>query len=242
MVNRKSFAQKLAEEELSHVDRAVAFLWFYRYSQNYDERSASELAEDLREEGFPKPNVFRLKTDLKKSKYTIKGKRPNTFQLDLRKIKELDQTYLKLLKIKVHVSQEHIIPSDIINNTRKYLEQMVNQINSCYDLNFFDSCAVMMRRLMESLIIEIYISQKRQQEIQKDGAFLMLDKLIGFICADRNITLSRNTPRTMRDVKQIGDTAAHDRVYITQQQDINDLKSGYRKLIQELLVLSKISK
>ena len=46
----------------------------------------------------------------------------------------------------------------------------------------------------------------------------------------------------MDEVKQIGDTAAHDRTYITQQGDIDDLKTKYRKLISELLVLAGIHK
>jgi hypothetical protein len=45
----------------------------------------------------------------------------------------------------------------------------------------------------------------------------------------------------MKNIKDIGDTAAHDRTYITQQTDIDDLKSKYRRLIKELLVLSKIN-
>ena len=35
-----------------------------------------------------------------------------------------------------------------------------------------------------------------------------------------------------------GVTAAHDRTYITQQIDIDDIKARYRKLISELLVAS----
>jgi hypothetical protein len=69
----------------------------------------------------------------------------------------------------------------------------------------------------------------------------MLEKLISYICSDNNITLSRNSPKTMKNIKDIGDTAAHDRTYITQQTDIDDLKSKYRRLIKELLVLSKIN-
>lgn len=60
MKTRTDFAQALAKQELSHVDRAIGLLWYYRHSQEYEERSASELATDLHDEGFPKPNVTRL--------------------------------------------------------------------------------------------------------------------------------------------------------------------------------------
>ena len=33
-------------------------------------------------------------------------------------------------------------------------------------------------------------------------------------------------PKTMKEIKQIGDTASHDRTYITEQTDIDDIKSN----------------
>lgn len=240
MKNRSQFAKALATLDLSHADRAIAFLWYYRSSQDFDERSASQLAADLQEESFPKPNITRLKKDLQRSKYTVKGKRQGTFQLDIRHIPELDSKYNPISKVKKYEPKDIIIPSDWVANKRKYLEDIVNQINGGYEVGFFDSCATMMRRLMESLIIEVYIKQNRQQEIQENGVFVMLEKLISRIRSDPGVVLSRNAPKTMTDIKQLGDTAAHDRVYITQEQDIDDVKARYRRLIQELLHLSGI--
>lgn len=240
MIKRSEFAKKIADLELDHVGRAIAFLWYYRQTQEYDERSASELAKDLSDEHFPSPNITRLNESLKRNKYTIKGKQQNTFQLDIRKIPELDAEYNKLLKIKTYTPSDNIIPSDWVKGTRLYLEKLVHQINSAYELGLFDCCAVMCRRLMELLIIEVYISSNRQHEIQNNKIFYMLDKLISYICADKNITLSRNSLKTMLAMKDIGDTAAHDRFYVTESGDIDEIKPKYRRLIQELLTLSKI--
>jgi hypothetical protein len=241
MIKRSAFAQKIAEIDLTHTDRAIAFLWYYRQTQEYEERSITELANDLHDEGFPKPNPTRLKESLIKSKYVVRGKQKSTFQLDLRKTQELDKVYKELLKIKEYEPKDNIIPSEWVKGTRIYLQKLVNQINTTYEWGLYDCCAVMCRRLMESLIIEVYICSKRQKEIQSNKVFFMLEKLISYICSDNNITLSRNSPKTMKNIKDIGDTAAHDRTYITQQTDIDDLKSKYRRLIKELLVLSKIN-
>jgi hypothetical protein len=242
MENRSQFANRLARLDLQHVDRAIAFLWYYRHTQQYEERTPSDLALDLRDEGFPKPNVTRLEIDLKKNTFTIRGLRKGSYQLDIRKIEELDQKYLPLLnKREVKVS-DNVLPTDWFTGTRSYLEQLVHQINGSYEFGWFDACAVLCRRLMESLIIEIYISKKRHTEIQVNGAFFALERLIGHIRNDKTIALSRKAPSTMDEVKQIGDTAAHDRTYITQPIDINDIKVNYRRLIQELLVLSGIKK
>ena len=120
---------------------------------------------------------------------------------------------------------------------------MVYQINVAYDYGLYDACAVMVRRLMESLIIEVFIYNKIANEIKINGKFFFdLDGLIKKITNHNKIHLGRNTPKYLIKIKELGDTAAHDRVYITQQPDIDDLKLEIRKVIQELLLLAGIIK
>ncbi len=242
MVSRSDFSLHLAKLELSHTDRAVAFLYYYRETQEFEERSAPDLAGDLHDEGFPKPNVTRLREGLSRSQFTTRGSQSELYQLDVRRIGELEVLYGQLLeRRKVSVSK-NLIPPEWVAGTRQYLEQMVYQINAAYEYGMYDASAVLLRRMMESLIIEIYIHEKRHHDIQVGGVFLMLDKLISHITTDKGISLSRNTPKTMREIKQLGDIAAHDRTYITPQVDIDDLKARYRRLIQELLPKAGITK
>ena len=49
-----------------------------------------------------------------------------------------------------------VLVSSIFNNTRGYIERVVNQINGSYEKGWYDCCAVMTRRLLETLIIETY--------------------------------------------------------------------------------------
>jgi hypothetical protein len=242
MTTRNDFCLKLANLSLSHADRAIALLWYYRQRQEFDERTASDLASDLREEGFPKPNVSRLKADLRKSKLTIKGRQKDSFQIDVRRLSNLDGLYAELFEAKRVTVSGHIIPPDWVAGTRRYLEEIAHQINGSYEYHFYDACAALMRRLMESLIIEVYVHEKRHHEIQSGGIFVPLERLIGLITADRKIPLGRNTPKTMLETKQMGDTAAHDRVYITPQVDIDDHKAKYRRMIEELLDKAGIRK
>ncbi len=242
MVSRSDFSRHLAKLDLSHTNRAVAFLYYYRETQEFDERSASDLAGDLHDDGFPKPNVTHLRKSLSKSRFTTRGSQSGLFQLDVRRIEKLEALYGQLLqRRKVSVSK-HLIPPEWVAGTRQYLEQIVYQINAAYEYGMYDANAVLLRRLMESLIIETYIHEKRHHDIQVNGVFLMLDKLISHITTDKGISLSRNTPKTMWEIKQLGDTAAHDRTYITPQVDIDDLKARYRRLIQELLSKAGITK
>ena len=242
MTNRADFARRIAELPLSHVERAIAMLWYFRDSQEFDERSAKDLADDLQEESFPRPNVTRLKEDLRRSSFTVRGRQPGTFQIDLRKAPELEKKYGEMIRTKRVPVTGEVIPMEWVLGTRRYLEQIVYQINGCYESGFHDACAALCRRLMESLIIEVYVHEKRHHEIQSNGVFLPLERLIGYVTADKNVALGRNTPKTMIETKQLGDTAAHDRVYITPQIDIDDHKAKYRRMIQELLEKAGIQK
>ncbi len=240
MPDRGSFAKALASLSLTHTERAIAFLWYYRHTQEFEERSASELANDLHDEDFPKPNVSRLDADLRQSRYTIRGARAGTYQIDVRRLGELDATYGPHLKIRVVPPSDSLLPQAFVAGTRPYLEQLVLQINAAYDHGLYDASAVIARRLMESLIIELYVSQKRHAEIQHAGNFLGLEALINHMLTDASVAKSSNLRRTAPKVKALGDTAAHDRTYITRKSDIDDLKLDYSRLISELLRLSGV--
>lgn len=240
MASRRDFARRIADLDLSHSERAIALLWYYDFSQEFEERTASELAADLNGERFPRPNVTRLRNDLQASRLVIRGSRSNSFRLDIRHKTKLDEQYLDFVGGQPVEVKGHVLNPQLVAGTRSYLEQMVFEINGTYEYGFYDGTATLCRRLMESLLIEIYIYQKRTQEIRQGTAFFQLERLLAHVRQDSSVTLSRNSPKTMTEIKQLGDTAAHDRVYITQKDDVDDLKPKFRRLIQELLSLSGI--
>lgn len=243
MKRRDEFAREIAELELGPTDRAIAFLWYYRESQEYEERTASELAADMHEEGFPRANVTRLEQDLRRSRYTIRGTRNRSFQIAVGRIQELQQRYGELAAVNRVAVLDTVLPTEWFQGTRPFLERIAHQINGTYQFGFYDACATLCRRLVESLIIEIYIHLRRVPEIRRDNAFFMLEALITKICNDNTITLSRNAPSTMAEIKTIGDTAAHDRNYITEQIDMPDVfLVRYRRLIRELMGMAGIAR
>lgn len=143
-------------------------------------------------------------------------------------------------KLKTVEVRGAILPPEIVAGTRGYIERMALEINGSCQSEWYDAAAVMCRRLMESLIIEVYESQKRQAETKPGGTYLPLEKLINHIAADRNVSLGRNTPKSMNHIKELGDTAAHDRTYITKQPDIDESRTEIRRVISELLHLSGV--
>jgi len=234
MKTRAKFLHGLSDLGLTHAERAVALLWYYRETQEFEDRTASELATDLQDDGYPRPHVTRLRNALRRSRYAIRGRRGAAFQINARWLPELHDRFGDRLGARSAAVGDSILPTEWFAGTRAYLERMVHQVNGCYEYGFYDGCATLGRRLLESLLIEVYVSRQRHQEVQQNGVFVGLERLIAHICKDSTIALSRNAPRTMREVKQLGDFAAHDRVYITEQLDIDDLKARYRRLIREL--------
>lgn len=240
MKSRSEFARAIASLNLTALDCAIALLWFYRESQLYEERTASELAADMHEEGFSKPNVSRLEADLRRSRYTVRGNRNRAYRIALVKLEELQDKYGTLAAFTRVEVQDSILPTEWFKGTRPYLERLAHQINGSYQYGFYDGCGALCRRLMESLIVEIYIHNRRHQDIQINGSFLMLERLIAKIRSDALVALGRNTPKSMDDTKALGDTAAHDRTYITEKLDLDELKPRYRKMIAELMNLAGI--
>lgn len=243
MKTRAEFAEEIAALGLSPLDRAIAFLWFYRESQEYEERTASELAADMNEEGLPRPNVTRLNEELRRSRLTVRGARPGSYQVSLAHIEGLSEVYGPLASVERVDVQDTVLPSQWFTGVRPSFEKLAHQINGTFQYGFYDACATMCRRLMESLIIESYLHMRRAPEIRRDNAFFMLDALINKICNDPTITLGRNSPATMAEVKSIGDTAAHDRNYITEQLDLSDaFLLRYRRLIRELMGIAGVAR
>jgi len=240
MSNRKKFLTKLSQDKTTRLEQAIALLWYYNIKQEYEERSASDLVSDIEEDSFGRPNVTKLRAGLKKSRLTVSGTRPDSFRINAAHFSELSKKYGQLIDFVETEVTSSVLPIESFQGKRIYLERMVNQINGSYDYGFYDACAVMIRRLMESLIIEIFFTQSRVSEIKSNNVIISLDRLIDKITNDSQIHLGRNTPKGMHLIKDLGDTAAHDRTYITRKEDIDDNKNSIRKVINELLVLAGI--
>ena len=52
--------------------------------------------------------------------------------------------------------------------------------------------------------------------------------------------LGRNTKKSIRKLKQLGDQSAHNRRYNAHREDIDKLQQDFRDVCQELLYLSKL--
>jgi hypothetical protein len=98
-----------------------------------------------------------------------------------------------------------------------------HQINGTYDCGF-DACSLVSPAYGITCHRVMFIVV--DTEIQQSGTFISLDRLVAHIKGDRSVVVGRATPKTMDDVKQLGDTAAHDRTYITTQVTLMTQRLG----------------
>lgn len=129
-----------------------------------------------------------------------------------------------------------MLPDSIFRGTRGYIEKIVFQINRSYEQACYDGCSVLMRRLLETLIVEAFERNGVADQIKNNyGQFLQLGELIEKTCSCTSWNLSRNSKRSIRNYKNLGDVSAHNRYYLAHRHDIDKHAGGFRIVAQELL-------
>ena len=136
-------------------------------------------------------------------------------------------------------SSQQVIPFALVRGTRGYIEMIVHQINGCYEHAAYDACAVMIRRLIETLIIEAFESQGVASKIRTtSGAYHYLGDLVSSILEETSWNLSRNAKNCFPKLKTIGDQSAHSRRFVAVRRDIDQVTSCLRTVVQELVFLA----
>lgn len=136
---------------------------------------------------------------------------------------------------------QQVIPFSYVKGTRGYIEKVTNQINGCYENGWYDSCAVMIRRLLETLIIETFEKFNISDKIKgPSDDFLFLGDLISKTLSEPAFNLGRNTKKALPKLKDIGDKSAHSRRYNAHLLDIQELITEIRVVVQELVYLAEL--
>ncbi len=144
-----------------------------------------------------------------------------------------------------NVSSRHemVIANSLVKRTRGYIESVANQINSTYENACYDACAVMIRRLVETLIIEVFEHFNIANKIKTStGDFPYLSDLITFTLNETSWNLTRNTKQALPKLKNIGDLSAHSRRYNAHRSDIDNIRNDLRTVVQELIYLASLQR
>ncbi len=167
----------------------------------------------------------------------------NISRLALNLAKEIQKTAPNPLPPEEATVSKHqaVLAFSVVKGTRGYIEKIVNQINTTYESSAYDACAVMIRRLVETLIIEVFESRGIDHKIKNvNGDFLHLKEIIRITLAESSWNLSRNAKAALPRLKSIGDLSAHSRRYLAHRRDIDNVIADLRVVSQELLHLANL--
>lgn len=142
-------------------------------------------------------------------------------------------------EIKVKAPSDNLFPIDIFDNTRDYVKKTARQAILCYDYGLYDGCLVMIRRLIETLIIELFEHRELKERIlDKNNNYLFCGDLIDNLLNEKKLwTIGRNAAQELPKIKKLGDLSAHNRRFNAKKSDIDSIKTGLRVVLEELVHL-----
>lgn len=124
---------------------------------------------------------------------------------------------------------------------RGYLMAVGRQMNGSYSAGWYDACAVMMRRLLESAIIEAFEAKKIDGKIKDaSGDFFQLTGLIEAALTEKAWNLPRNVKKRIGSLRDLGHTSAHNRYYLATQAYIDEVKGVYRETLEAFLHIASL--
>jgi hypothetical protein len=165
--------------------------------------------------------------------------RAGTFRISPKERARLDEQFKELKRAEPAPDSGTVLPTEIFSNARKYVQAVVRQINLSYDYGLYDCCAVMCRRLFETLIIEAFEKQGALDELKRpDGELDQLSGLIRALENTKSFSTGRQTKQAAKKLKDIGDWSAHNRRHVAVNKDIEDVKSHLRVACGDLLHLA----
>src|SRR6266853_580195 len=237
-MTNESFLRALDERPMSNYDRVLALLWWIGRDDSSAGMNARAICMTMDAAGHPKQNASRLNRKLTADRRTARAS-GSAWRLHPVTRRELEGQMGVFRESQPVKSTSSVLPKELFVGTRGYLERVVHQVNASYDYGLYDCCAVMGRRVLETLIIELYEKEERAAEIKAgDGNFLMFAGLVSFLEHDGSIQLSRNTLKGLRDYNALGDLSAHNRRFNARKDDIDRVQNGLRVATEELLHLS----
>lgn len=144
----------------------------------------------------------------------------------------------KIGQVKVKTPSSDLFPIELLRNTRTYIVIIGQQAILCYDYQLYDACLVMIRKLLETLIIELFERYKVPDRIKNDnGNYFFCSELIDkLLLEDKLWTIGRNTRSALPKIKEKGDLSAHNRRFNAKKSDVDSIKDSLRVVIEELVL------
>ena len=240
----EQFSSLASLADKKEVEKIELLAFYFSENKEQNEFTVSDMCSMLVALGFAKPNATRLKEKLKKSKSFVKGSKKDLFRLSIKRNNELRINFPDLAESEEITSDDSLLPEILFKEAkRNYLLKVAQQINSSYENNLFDACALMMRRLLEILLIHCFEEAGIEDKVQdSDGNYQNLKTLINKAKSRTEIQLTSDVKKDIDDFRELGNLSAHRVKYNCRKDDIRPLRIAYRAVVEELLYASGLIK
>lgn len=230
----------------TNAEKALIILWYHDAKQADCAMTAGQLTRVLGDHHLGTANSTALGEALRKTKLVYDKRLGFSFKPGSRKVV---RAWLPENIEGFQPSLDHaagFLPEPVWRSSRGYVEAVCREINGCFRAAYYNAAAVMLRRLLETLIIEAYEHLKRESEIKDGGGnYFMLADLVERACGERGhagLNLGRDAKAALKDARQIGNWAAHARRFIAHAPDLTKLQMGARIAVQELIQIANIGR
>lgn len=233
MENIETFYSRIPQED---KETGAIILYFLYYCEINSLTITPNLIKQCYEELALKPysNIAAYMNSKTKGKQPALLKQKGIYKLSRNTKEEITLKLNEVIQLPV---TNNLIPMSIFDNTRQYIISIAEQMCKCYDYGLYDACLVMMRKLVETLIIECFERYGAADDIKKDGHYVFLSELIPAFIESKHWTAGRNITNNIPKIKKWGDTSAHTRRYIAKKTDFNEFKSELRIILQDIVLL-----
>jgi len=237
-----SFCAALGQlQGVSNLDVALGILLWHDQTEPGTELSTWDMAKIMSTHGLANPNRGDLAARLSRSGLTLKGKKG--FKLRARSgdvVRERLPNIFSAPTPQVNAEGGYL-DREVWRDSRGYIEKVCFQLNGCYQFGFYDAGSVMVRRVVETLIIEAFEHLNRETEIKdSENNYFMLGELASRAIDARGLTLGREAKTALKDIKKIGDRSAHNRRYNAVKADLDEIRSGVRVVVDELMNIASL--
>ena len=130
-----------------------------------------------------------------------------------------------------------LLDLSLIDSAPYYIKQNAVEMNYCYTVGCYNACLVLVRKLIETLIIECFEKHSiAELVIDKNGCFFSLSELITAFLDSKKWHASRNINSSLKAIKKFGDLSAHNRRFLAKKTDLDTIKTEIRQSVQEIIL------
>jgi hypothetical protein len=237
------FCEVVKKSNKNNAEKALAVLWYFDHDQPGIAKTARQLTKLLGDHHIGTPNQTALAETIRKTKLANDSKSGFSLKPGSRKIIRDWLPDLDGIQPAIDHASGYL-PEPIWRNTRGYIEEVCRELNGCFHHAYYNAAAVMLRRLLETLIIEAYEHLERETEIQDGGGnYLMLSDLTERVCGEKGhkgIHLGRDSKKALKDARSVGNWSAHARRFLAHAGDLTSFQAGIRLLVQELIQIADL--